>query len=121
MSRSAIWTWNEETPGRVPAGARLSAGKVGEGGGAVSGELHAVARVSGEPDGDDVDVLGVLYRFDRWCFGHGPTYSSVADVGRRPAVPAPALTGSGTVSSSRFSARAIVLLSGLHPARGAGN
>ncbi len=29
MSQSAMWTWNEETPGSVPAGARISAGKLG--------------------------------------------------------------------------------------------
>ena len=26
MSWSAIWIWNEETPGSVPCGARISAG-----------------------------------------------------------------------------------------------
>ena len=29
MSWSAKWTWNDETPGRVPCGARISAGKLG--------------------------------------------------------------------------------------------
>jgi hypothetical protein len=26
MSQSAMWTWNDDTPGSVPAGARISAG-----------------------------------------------------------------------------------------------
>src|SRR4051812_41066452 len=30
MSWSAKWSWKEETPGRVPAGARISAGKLGK-------------------------------------------------------------------------------------------
>ena len=29
MSWSAKWSWNDDTPGRVPAGARISAGKLG--------------------------------------------------------------------------------------------
>lgn len=29
MSWSAIWIWNDDTPGRVPWGARISAGKLG--------------------------------------------------------------------------------------------
>ena len=29
MSQLAIWTWKDETPGSVPAGARISAGKFG--------------------------------------------------------------------------------------------
>ena len=29
MSRAAKWIWNAETPARVPAGARISAGKSG--------------------------------------------------------------------------------------------
>ena len=67
MSWSEMWTWNAETPARVPAGARISAGKSGivavslpnreltrrEPG---SGELHAVAGVAGEPDHDTVEL-----------------------------------------------------------------
>jgi hypothetical protein len=29
MSKSAKWTWKLDTPGSVPAGARISAGKLG--------------------------------------------------------------------------------------------
>ena len=54
MSWSAKWSWKLDTPGRVPAGARISAGKFGQrgevvaevgglGGEPVAGELHAVA------------------------------------------------------------------------------
>ena len=59
-------TWNDETPAIVPAGARISAGKFGQGrevvaehggqlGEAVADELHAVARVAGEADHDPVE------------------------------------------------------------------
>ena len=65
MSWSAKCSWNDETPGSVPAGARISAGKFGSverslpkaavsGGEPVAGELHAVAGVTGEPDDDPV-------------------------------------------------------------------
>ncbi len=61
-------TWNPETPGKEPAGARISAGKSGKvdtslpmidrgGGELVPGELHAVARVAGEADRDGLDLL----------------------------------------------------------------
>ena len=71
MSWSAKWTWNDETPGSVPAGARISAGKFGqrrevvaEGRGLlgepVSGQLHAVAGVAGEADDDAVELLTCL-------------------------------------------------------------
>ena len=64
--------WKPETPGSEPAGARISAGIVGQradvvaedGGGPGelgAGELHAVAGVAGEADGDAVELLdGVL-------------------------------------------------------------
>ena len=42
MSQSAIWIWKEETPGRVPAGARISAGKLGR----VNRSLPKAAEVS---------------------------------------------------------------------------
>src|ERR1035441_7289941 len=89
MSWSEMWTWNAETPARVPAGARISAGKSGNvallgndlatfpdlgrevrkrrqviaeqgarRGEPVAGELHAVARVAGEPDDHLVELLG---------------------------------------------------------------
>ena len=68
MSWSEMWTWNADTPARVPAGARISAGKSGqrgqvvaEGGAdvgeAVAGELHAVAGVAGEADDHPVQGL----------------------------------------------------------------
>ena len=61
MSWSEMCTWNEETPLRVPAGARISAGKLGsvarslpndgrELGEPVPDELHAVAGIAREPD-----------------------------------------------------------------------
>src|SRR6478672_3175354 len=49
---SAKCSWNADTPGSVPAGARIS------------GELHAVPGVTGEPD----DHLG--QRLDRLARGH---------------------------------------------------
>ena len=71
MSWSAKWSWKLETPAIVPAGARISAGKFGsvrevvaEGGGlggeAVTGELHAVAGVTGEADDDPVALLDLF-------------------------------------------------------------
>ena len=71
MSWSAKCTWNDETPGSVPCGARISAGKFGrvdrslpnDGrllGEAVAGELHPVAGVAGEPDDDAVELLDLL-------------------------------------------------------------
>ena len=61
MSWSEMCTWKAETPARVPAGARISAGKSGnvarsfpkgalDVGEPVAGQLHAVARVSGESE-----------------------------------------------------------------------
>ena len=75
MSWSEMWTWNAETPARVPAGARISAGKSGNvdrslpikrarGGEAVAGQLHPVARVPGEPDDHPLELL-------RHTFGSG--------------------------------------------------
>ena len=66
MSWSEMCTWNDETPAIVPAGARISAGKFGQGrevvaergaelGEAVAHQLHAVARVACEPDHDPVE------------------------------------------------------------------
>ena len=81
MSWSAKWTWNDETPGSVPWGARISAGKLGsvdevvaEGRGLlgepVPGELHAVAGVAREPDDHPVELLDLLGQPDalpsRW-------------------------------------------------------
>ena len=68
MSWSEMWTWKAETPARVPAGARISAGKSGsvarslpnsgaDAGEAVAGELHAVAGVAGEADDDPVELV----------------------------------------------------------------
>ena len=68
MSWSEMWTWKADTPARVPAGARISAGKSGkvdrslpnralEGGEAVPGQLHAVAGVTGEADDHPVELL----------------------------------------------------------------
>ena len=68
MSWSEMWTWKADTPARVPAGARISAGKSGKvdmslpeqgagGGEAVAGELHAVAGVPGETDHHPVELL----------------------------------------------------------------
>ena len=64
-------TWKLETPLTVPAGARISAGIVREGGQVVAehgtrrrepvaGQLHAIARITGEPDDDVVDLLRLL-------------------------------------------------------------
>ena len=74
-----MWTWKAETPATVPAGARISAGIVGQGrqvvaegrahlGEAVTGELHAVAGVAGEADDDPLD--GLPTRRSSFC-GHG--------------------------------------------------
>ena len=63
MSWSEMCTWNDDTPAIVPAGARISAGKLGsvarslpntarQLGEPVADELHAVARVAREPDHD---------------------------------------------------------------------
>ena len=71
MSWSAKWIWKPETPGSEPAGARISAGKVGKrrevvaergrlAREAAAGELHAVAGVAGEPDHDVVELLDLL-------------------------------------------------------------
>ena len=68
MSWSEMCTWNDDTPAIVPAGARISAGKFGQGRQVVAehgrqlrepvaDELHAVARVAGEPDYDPVERL----------------------------------------------------------------
>src|SRR5262249_44150397 len=91
MSRLLKWTWKPETPARVPAGARVSAGETGKGGGSVAtmgggvGELrpcqlHAVAGVAGEADGDRFQFLkghvlspgNRLHRSGR--SGHGDKY-----------------------------------------------
>ena len=71
MSWSEMWTWKADTPARVPAGARISAGKSGRV--AVSlpnaeltvvnwraRELHAVAGVAGEPDHHPVELGGLV-------------------------------------------------------------
>ena len=73
MSWSEMWTWNDDTPAIVPAGARISAGKFGQRrevvaeGGADVGEpiaceLHAVAGVAGEPDDHPVQRLRAASR-----------------------------------------------------------
>ena len=69
MSWSEMWTWKADTPARVPAGALISAGKSGNvarslpnrarrRGETVPRQLHAVARVAGEPDDHAVDQVG---------------------------------------------------------------
>ena len=61
MSREAKWIWNADTPARVPAGARISAGKSGSvtrslpiravaAAKRLPGELYAVARIAREAD-----------------------------------------------------------------------
>jgi len=66
MSWSAKCSWKLETPASVPAGARISAGKLGSvdqvvaergglGGEPVTRELHAVTGVAGEADHDAVE------------------------------------------------------------------
>ena len=66
MSWSEMWTWNDETPAIVPAGARISAGKLGrvarsfpnaalQLGEPVAHQLHSVARIAREPDDDPVE------------------------------------------------------------------
>jgi hypothetical protein len=61
MSWSAKCTWKDETPGRVPCGARISAGKFGKVDKslpkaadcwvkAVPGQLHAITGVAGESE-----------------------------------------------------------------------
>ena len=68
MSWSEMCTWNDDTPAIVPAGARISAGKFGQGREVVAergrelrepvaDELHAVARVAREPDHDAAERL----------------------------------------------------------------
>ncbi len=70
MSWSEMWTWNALTPARVPAGARISAGKSGSVARSLPksalalvnrspGELHAVAGVAREADDDPIESL--------WC------------------------------------------------------
>jgi len=68
----AKWIWNAETPARVPAGARISAGKrqrhqvvADEGGGRsepVAGELYAVARIAGKADDDPLLFSRTLFK-----------------------------------------------------------
>ena len=71
MSWSAKCSWKELTPGSVPVGARISAGKFGSvdrslpkrrrlAGEPVAGQLHAVAGVAGEPDDDAVELDDAL-------------------------------------------------------------
>ena len=74
MSSSAKCTWKPETPARVPAGARISAGKSGNVARSLptsadvlgelrAGQLHAVAGVAGEADDDFVQrLLGRMMR-----------------------------------------------------------
>src|SRR5262249_24966688 len=68
MSWLLKWTWKPETPARVPAGGRVSAGGGGgagvlvarEGravGGTWAGQLHAAAGVAGEADGDRLGLF----------------------------------------------------------------
>ena len=76
MSSLAKWIWKPDTPASEPAGARISAGKSGEGRQVVAGEggrlgelrpgqLHAIAGVPGKSDGYSLDLL------DRLLGGHG--------------------------------------------------
>ena len=78
MSWSAKCSWKADTPGSVPAGARISAGKSGSvdrslpndgglGREPVTGQLHAVAGVSGEPDDHPVELHDVLLHASRIC------------------------------------------------------
>ena len=71
MSWSAKCTWNDETPGQRALGGADLGGEVGqrdqvvaEHGGLlgepVTGQLHAVAGVAGEPDDDAVELLDLL-------------------------------------------------------------
>ncbi len=71
MSRVAKWIWNADTPASVPAGARISAGKFGQGrevvtenrgrvGEATAGQLHAVARVAREADDNPLALFNRL-------------------------------------------------------------
>ena len=68
MSKSAIWTWNDDTPGSVPAGRPDLGREAGEGGEVVAeygrvvgepvpGDLHPVAGVAGETDHYPVERL----------------------------------------------------------------
>ena len=65
--------WNADTPNVVPAGARISAGKSGEGrkivpfnrcrhGEMTAGELHSIAGVACKTDNCGFDFLPVLVR-----------------------------------------------------------
>ena len=89
--------WNPLTPGSEPAGARISAGKSGQGADVVAedgggpgelgpGQLHAVAGIAGEADRDPLELLGRELglpggrhapsgSFMRWC-GRGGRLSS---------------------------------------------
>ena len=94
MSWSAKWTWKPETPGSVPAGARISAGKSGKRREVVAdqrrgvgelraGELHAVAGVAGEAD-HDVRESALCDRRLVWLLtgdwrGHGTFFLNSVD------------------------------------------
>ena len=103
MSWSAKCSWKELTPGRVPVGARISAGKLGSVDRslpklAVSlvnrlpGQLHAVAGVTGEPDDHAVELDDALHetagrelRRDgashQWCTSTGRGYVRASAAG----------------------------------------
>ena len=68
MSVELKLIWKPDTPGSEPAGARISAGKSGQGADVVAedgggpgelrpGELHPVAGIAGEADGDALELL----------------------------------------------------------------
>ena len=75
--------WKAETPNVVPCGARISAGKVGEGrevvagqrgrqGELPAGQLHAVAAVAGEADDDRLERrMGARFGFRQKMGGGG--------------------------------------------------
>ena len=90
MSWSAKCTWNDETPGQGALGGADLGGEVRQRrqvvaerrrllGEPVTGELHAVAGVAGEPDDHAIELLDLL--------GHRGLSSSVdsAAAARRPA------------------------------------
>ena len=81
------WTWNPLTPGSVPAGARISAGKSGKRGQVVAverdgigelaaGDLHAVAGVAAETDAGFINYFALSarnFRYGRWhIFSESP-------------------------------------------------
>ena len=77
MSDDEKLIWKPDTPGSEPAGARISAGKSGSvlmslpktaavRVNWVPGQLHPVAGIAGEPDGDPLELLDVRARAPWW-------------------------------------------------------